>query len=78
MGTGQALLTWFDRAGQRLGTVGEAADLVGVAFSPDRHTVANNILDPVSHTYDLWLYDIAKARRTRFTFDAARLNSAVA
>ena len=73
--TGQgrsALLTWFDRNGKRLGTVGEPGDLVGVELSPDRKNVATSVLDPVSRTFDLWLYGVPKAVRTRFTFNASR------
>jgi serine/threonine protein kinase/Tol biopolymer transport system component len=74
-GQGQFLLTWFDRAGQRLGTLGEPANMVGVTFSPDRRTVATCVLDPASHTFDIWLYDVASGRPTRFTFNAMSLTS---
>jgi serine/threonine protein kinase/Tol biopolymer transport system component len=72
-GQGRFSLTWFDRAGKRLGTLGEAGDMVGVSFSPDRHSVATGVIDPVSRTFDVWLYDAATERRTRFTFDGLRL-----
>ncbi|HEY1336696.1 MAG TPA: protein kinase [Bryobacteraceae bacterium] len=70
---GRTLLTWFDRAGKRLGTVGEAADLAGVELSPDRKTVLSSVLDPVSRTFDFWRFDVAKGLRTRFTFDESRV-----
>jgi Tol biopolymer transport system component len=64
----------FDRSGKRLGTLGEAGDLLGVSLSPDRKSVATAFLDPIYHTWDQWLYDIARALRTRLTFDSARFS----
>ena len=33
-------LTWFDRAGRALGTLGEAAPYINLALSPDERRVA--------------------------------------
>ena len=38
-------LTWFDRAGTRLATLGDPADYVDVALSPDDTRVAVSLMD---------------------------------
>ena len=69
---GSHVLTWFDRAGKRLGALGGASDLLSVMLSPDGKRAASSVLDPTGHAFDLWLYDIARDLRTRFTFHASR------
>ena len=64
-------LTWFDRKGVQQGTVGEAADDMTVSLSPDGSRVAVSGLDAARNTRDLWIVDVARKLRTRFTFDAA-------
>ncbi|HZQ55045.1 MAG TPA: protein kinase [Bryobacteraceae bacterium] len=60
-------LTWFDRQGKALGTVGEPSIYPSPAISPDGSTVAVPHFDG-----DLWLYDLARGTRSRFTFDGKR------
>ncbi len=69
---GSHALTWIDRAGKKLGTMGEPADLMSVALSPDGKRAATSVLDPATHSYDIWIYDIGRDRPTRFTFDRSR------
>ncbi len=59
-------LTWLDRQGQRLGTVGPPAILGGVALSPDDRRVLVHITDPARDTGPLFVLDAA----TRVTFGA--------
>jgi Tol biopolymer transport system component len=59
-------LTWFDRAGKPMGTLGEPGDVSSLEFSPDRKRVAVTLTGQNS---DLWIYDAAGGLRTRFTFD---------
>ena len=72
MSGGSHLLTWIDRTGKKLGTLGEPADLLSVALSPDGKRAATSILDPATHSFDIWLYDTGRDRPTRFTFDRSR------
>jgi serine/threonine protein kinase len=64
-------LTWLDRAGKRLGTVGDPGDLGAVQLSPDRRTAAVHVYDASSANTDIWLYDVLRGLRTRFTFSPA-------
>ena len=65
-------LTWLDRAGKRLGTVGDPGDLGEVQFSPDRRTAAVTVGEASSgKENDIWLYDVLRGLRTRFTFGPA-------
>jgi serine/threonine protein kinase len=69
-------LTWFDRTGKRIGSLGDPADVSRLHYSPDRKSLAVSITDPSSRNADIWIYDVARGLRTRFTFDpAAELNA---
>jgi serine/threonine protein kinase/Tol biopolymer transport system component len=63
-------LTWFDRSGKVLGTVGEPGSFVKPAISPDGRTLAVDRLDSLSGSYDIWYYDLARGNSTRVTFDS--------
>jgi eukaryotic-like serine/threonine-protein kinase len=64
-------LVWFDRSGKRLGTVGEAAEYSNPSLSADDERLAVNIFDPKTKSRDIWLFDLARGARSRFTFDPA-------
>jgi hypothetical protein len=53
-------LTWFDRLGKLVGTVGEPRTFFDIQFSPDRKTLAASAPDAVGN-YDLWMYDVVRA-----------------
>jgi serine/threonine protein kinase/Tol biopolymer transport system component len=63
---GRRQLSWFDRAGKSLGTVGapDEALLSGPSISPDDRRVA--VFRSVQDKFDIWLLD--GARTSRFTF----------
>ena len=63
-------LSWFDRAGKVLGTVGERADYADVEISPDGTHAAVSELDPGTGR-DVWIFDLARGIPTRFTSDPA-------
>ena len=65
---GMSQLTWFDRSGQKIGTVGSAAQHMGVRLSPDGNRAAVVRMDPSVNTPDLWLIDLARGAESRFTF----------
>ena len=55
-------LTWFDRKGNALGTVGDPGNFFMIELSPDAKKVAASVED------DVWIYDVARGLRSRFTF----------
>jgi hypothetical protein len=65
----QSRLTWFDRSGKQLGTVGELANYTNPALSPDGERLAVDIRDPQTNTRDIWILDLVRGGSTRFTFD---------
>ena len=62
-------LEWFDRTGTSLGKVAEPADLGSATISPDGKKIAFDVYDYESRNRDVWIYDIARQLRTRFTSD---------
>jgi dipeptidyl aminopeptidase/acylaminoacyl peptidase len=64
-------LTWFDRNGRALGSVGDSANYGDVELSPDGRQAAVSVLDPMTNTRDIWLVDVARGVRTRLTSDPA-------
>jgi Tol biopolymer transport system component len=64
-------LTWFDRAGKPLGTIGPQRDYRGVRLSPTRRTIAVEVPDERYGTWDVWLVDIATQALTRLTTNPA-------
>jgi WD40 repeat protein len=67
-------LIWFDRTGQRLGSVGPIADHGNLEISPDGSRVAVAVTDTARATRDIWIYDLASGERTQFTSDPSDEN----
>jgi serine/threonine protein kinase len=70
-GPDKTQLTWFDRTGRKLGTVGEPAENSGPAFSPTEDLLAVAISDPAHNTRDIWIIQPTSGARSRLTFDSA-------
>jgi serine/threonine protein kinase/Tol biopolymer transport system component len=70
-------LAWFDRSGNQVGTLGEHADYGDLELSPDRGQAAVSVLDPARRTRDIYLVDVARGVRTRFTFDPTDEQTAI-
>jgi Tol biopolymer transport system component len=62
-------LTWMDRRGKRLASVGDPADLGRMQLSPDQKSVAVAVTE--RNNADIWIYDLVRNLRTRFTSDPA-------
>ena len=62
-------ITWYDRAG-KAGAVLATDNFNVIRFSPDGHRLAASIYDS-SGGEDIWLFDLARTVKTRFTFDPA-------
>ena len=62
-------LTWFDRSGKRLGTVGEPSEYSGPAFSPAEDRLAVARVDPKTKTRDLWIMNLLHGGSSKLTFE---------
>src|SRR5262249_381698 len=61
-------LTWFDRSGKQLGTVGPAAEGEWAFLSPDGSAIAYVQRDEETGLFDVWIYDLKRQTDSRFTF----------
>lgn len=66
--TGNHLL-WFDRTGKQLETIGESAMYGGGQLSRDEKKLAISVFDAQSRNRDIWISDLKRGIRTKFTFD---------
>jgi Tol biopolymer transport system component len=67
-------LTWVDRTGKSLGTVGPEGSYRGVDLSPNGRQVAVHRHDGAGG--DIWLIDLARGAPARFTFGDAKQENA--
>ena len=67
-GGGQTELAWIERSGKKIGQVGEPDFYNDIRLSPDGHLLAIAIGKDAG---DMWLHDLTRDVRTRFTFDPA-------
>jgi Tol biopolymer transport system component len=65
----QSQVTWLDASGKQLGTVGDPGVYLDLRISPNGKRLVETIGN--SSTNDLWLMDLDREVRTRFTFDVA-------
>ena len=73
-GGGQRQFVWFDRSGRELGKVGEpdSAQSLDPSMSPDGRRIA--LWRRVDGNTDVWLLELARGVRSRFTVDASSDN----
>ena len=64
-------LAWYDRLGRKTGTIGGLGQYGHVRISPDGRQLAVSETDTKTRASDIWIYDLTRAIRTRFTFDPA-------
>jgi serine/threonine protein kinase len=64
-------LTWFDRAGKPLNSVGVEGDYSDFRLSPNGETLAVSLVDPKAWNPDIWLIDLVRGGPSRFTFGSA-------
>ena len=64
-------LVWFDRTGERVGTLGDPGAYTDVFLSTDGGTAYISLPDPGGRgTRDIWAYDVERGIRSRATFDS--------
>jgi len=64
-------LTWFDRAGNALNSVGVEGDYSDFRLSPNGQTLAASLVDPKAWNPDIWLIDLMRGGSSRFTVGTA-------
>ena len=64
--SGTEILTWYDRSGKRLGTVGEQGEFFDLDLSPDEKKLATTELNTATAT--IWVHDLESNLKTRLTF----------
>lgn len=63
-------LTWLDRAGKPLGTVGTAGEYEYPRLAPDGKRVAVARRDPQTRSWDIQVIELVRATSSRLTFDS--------
>jgi hypothetical protein len=64
-------LTWFDRQGRSVGSVGMLADTLWAVISPDGSTIGADQLNPDGNSRDVWLHDLNRGTTSRLTFSGS-------
>ncbi len=70
-------LTWLDRQGKTLSTVGDDADYTNVELSSDARQALVSMSDARLQTRDIFIVDLERGVRQRFTIDPSDERSAV-
>jgi len=70
-GAALSVLTWMDRTGKVLSSLGGSAVQCNPTISPDGSRVAVDISDQKASNVDIWVENVAGAGSSRFTFDPA-------
>ena len=65
-------MLWLDRTGKNIGLVGSVGLNYTLRVAPDAQRLAVSAFDTGSSNLDVWVYEVARGIKTRFTFDAAR------
>ena len=61
----------LNASGGDAGSVGEPANVIDIDLSPDGKRLAEEVQDTQTKNVDIWLVDLARNVRTRFTFNPA-------
>ena len=62
-------LTWFDREGKTLATVGDPSSYLEVSLSRDDAKIAVTLASGAPENRDIWMLDAARGTQKRLTFD---------
>jgi eukaryotic-like serine/threonine-protein kinase len=62
-------LVWYGRDGKKIETAAQASRYIGPSLSPDGTHLAVTIFVGNQGIADLWVFDLARATRTRMTFN---------
>jgi len=68
-GEDRAQLLWFDANGKQIGSIISPGFHGAVRLSPDGQRLAEFVADTQGANIDIWVHELARGVRTRFTFD---------
>ncbi len=60
-----------DRSGKTLGMIGDVGEYLRFQISADNKRIAVSVFDQKSRNNDVWIFEINRGLKTRFTFDPA-------
>jgi len=75
--TANSQLLWFDRTGKQTGALGDPAIYNAPELSSDGKRASVSIADDSGKGADVWVYDVARGLRTRFTFGPSQAYEAI-
>ena len=61
-------MVWYDRAGKRLGTVGEPGTYGVLKLSPDQKQLVVDRWEGTGSNVAVWVFDLIRNTTSRFTF----------
>jgi dipeptidyl aminopeptidase/acylaminoacyl peptidase len=64
-----SVLAWIDRSGHRLAVAAPPDHYSDISFSPDQKQVAVTIGEGTADKANIWIIDLERGTRSRFTFD---------
>jgi Tol biopolymer transport system component len=70
-------ITWVDRKGTVLGTVGKAGNYFSPRLSHDGRRIAYDLSEATSDSGDIWAHDLERGVATRLTFDSRNESSPI-
>jgi len=68
---GDATISWRDRSGKEIEQISDLAAYDMVALAPDGRNAAVGVIIEQAGTWDIWIVDLERNFRTRFTVDPA-------
>jgi len=68
-------LTWFDRSGRSLNSLGPEGYYADFRLSPDEKALAASMLDARTGTIDVWIYDLVRGSNNRVASGRSHLNA---
>jgi Tol biopolymer transport system component len=68
-------LTWFDRGGRLLGSIGPGGYYTDFRLSPNEKSLAASLLDSRTGIIEIWITDLARGSSDRVTRIGANLNA---
>jgi serine/threonine protein kinase len=71
---GNVQLTWFDRKGNKTGSIGAPGRVRWLSLSPDESRVAYSRADTSAAKSDVWIWDVAHGFESQFTSEGDKVN----